>query len=71
MATQNRDPAHAEHGYRNEVSWNRGRGRQPYANQGEREAGPPDFGQEWEGGERGEHSGVNQAQMERARGTPG
>ncbi len=63
------EPLRAGHGYRNEVTWDAGRGRQPYANQGEREAGPAGFAQA-EGGSRGTHSGVHQDQAERARGVP-
>ncbi len=62
-------PLRAGHGYRNEVTWDEGRGRQPYANQGEHEAGPAGFG-EAEGGSRGARSGVHQAQAERAKGVP-
>ncbi len=65
-----RDPAtRAGHGYRNEVTWNDGQGRQPYANRGEQE-GPPAGFEEAEGGDRGVHSGVNLEQAERAKGTP-
>lgn len=71
QATPPPDPPapRAGHGYRNEVSWDEGRGRQPYANQGEREAEPAGF-IETEGGDRGAHSGVNLEQTERAKGTP-
>ena len=47
----------AGHGYRNEVNWGTGEGRQPYANRGSEEAEPPNLGDEVEAGDRGEHSG--------------
>ncbi len=65
-----RPPERARHGYRNEVSWRGGAGRQPYTNQ---EPGAPDdpaAAGEFEQGDRGVHSGVTQEQMERVRGTP-
>lgn len=68
-AQKQRPPGKAEHGFCNEVSWDEGRGRQPYANQGEREAPPGGF-EEAEGGDRGAHSGVNQEQFRRVKGTP-
>lgn len=60
----------ADHGYRNEVSWEGGKGRQPYQNQGTQEEGPPGGGDEFEAGDRGDLSGRNQGQMDEARGTP-
>ena len=60
----------AEHGYRNEVSWSGGQGRQPYANQGSEEAEPASFGEEFEAGDRGEHSGTHQQQDEQVRKMP-
>jgi hypothetical protein len=65
-----RRPDKAEHGYRNEVNWNGGQGRQPYANQGEAEAPPPNQGDEVEAGDRGEHSGTHQQQDEQVRKRP-
>ena len=53
----------AVHGSRSEVSWEGGSGRQPYANQGEEEAAPPNEGDEFEAGDRGERSGNNQEQL--------
>lgn len=52
----------ARHGYRNEVSWDGGRGRQPYANQ-EEEIGPA-AAHEAEGGSRGDASGRTIEQLE-------
>lgn len=63
-------PARAGHGYRNEVSWRSGRGRQPYANQAPDAPHPPTALPEAEQGDRGEHSGVHQQQARDARGTP-
>lgn len=60
----------AEHGYRNEVTWDDGKGRQPYSNQGEVEQGPASAG-EFEGGNAGETAGRNAEDMEAVRGTPG
>ena len=53
----------AKHGYRNEVSWDGGKGRQPYANQGEEEQGT-DAARETEAGNRGEASGRNLDDLE-------
>ena len=60
----------AGHGYRNEVSWDggRGRGRQPYTNQ-EKELRPA-AAREFEGGDAGEVAGRNLEQMEEVAGTP-
>ncbi len=67
-------PPRAGHGYRNEVNWDteqgEGQGRQPYANQPEGANIPPAGMPEVPGGDRGEHSGTNQEQMEQVRGTP-
>lgn len=52
----------AQHGYRNEVSWDQGRGRQPYANQ--EEAIGPAAAPEAEGGSRGDASGRTIEQLE-------
>jgi hypothetical protein len=54
---------HAKHGYRNEVSWDGGAGRQPYANQGEEEQ-DPGAAHEIEGGNRGAASGRNIEDLE-------
>ena len=53
----------AEHGPQSEVTWDDGKGRQPYANQGQEETssgGLPDI----EGGDRGKASGRNLDQLE-------
>ena len=60
---------HAKHGYRNEVSWDGGKGRQPYTNQGSEEQGT-DAAPEAEGGNRGDASGRNLDQMEEVKGKP-
>jgi len=71
-----KDPGEAEgdgraaHGYRNEVSWDGGKGAQPYSNQGSEEQGPASA-REYEGGDRGDVSGRNLEQMEEVKGTPG
>jgi hypothetical protein len=53
----------AKHGYRNEVSWDDGKGRQPYANQGEEEQAS-DAAPEPEAGNRGAASGRNLEDLE-------
>ncbi|TFZ01218.1 hypothetical protein [Ramlibacter rhizophilus] len=58
----------AEHGYRNEVSWDGGQGHQPYANQGERE--PEPGAAEYSEGDRGVHSGENLEQLEEVKRKP-
>jgi hypothetical protein len=52
----------AKHGYRNEVSWDGGKGRQPYTNQ-EEEQGPA-AAHESEAGNRGAASGRNLEDLE-------
>lgn len=59
----------ARHGYRNEVSWDGGKGRQPYANQGSEEQAT-DAAPEAEGGNRGDASGRNLDQLEDVSGKP-
>lgn len=59
----------AQHGYRNEVSWDGGKGRQPYTNQ--EEELPPAAAQDFEGGDAGDVAGRNSEQMEEVKGTPG
>jgi hypothetical protein len=59
----------AEHGTPSEVSWNGGAGRQPYANQGPREAEQTGGG-EFSEGNRGELSGRNLEQLERVKKKP-
>lgn len=65
------DPvAKARHGYRNEVNWEGGSGRQSYSNQGTTETPSPASGAEFAEGNRAGRSGQNQGQLERARGKP-
>ena len=59
----------AQHGYRNEVSWDGGKGRQPYTNQ--EEELPPAAAQDFEGGDAGDVAGRNSEQMEQVTGKPG
>jgi hypothetical protein len=58
--------AHARHGYRNEVTWEGGSGRQPYTNQ-RRGQPSPGAAEEVPEGNRGRQSGVNQEQFEDAK----
>lgn len=60
----------ARHGPPSELSWHSGQGRQPYANQGSREAEETNCGDHYDSGDRGVHSGTNLTQMEQVRGTP-
>jgi hypothetical protein len=62
------DDTVAGHGPRNEVNWEGGSGRQPYANRGKEEAAEP-AGEPAEGN-RGEKSGRNLDQLDEARGKP-
>jgi hypothetical protein len=64
-----RGDGQAAHGYRNEVSWDGGKGAQPYANQGEVEQGTDAAG-EFEGGDRGDASGRNLDQLEEVKRKP-
>jgi hypothetical protein len=59
----------ARHGPRSEVTWEGGSGRQPYANQGERETTESDNHEVAEGN-RGEESGRNIEQLDKVKGTP-
>jgi hypothetical protein len=61
---------HAAHGYRNEVSWDGGKGYQPYTNQEEVANGGTDAMPSVEGGDRGELSGRNLEQLEAAKQKP-
>lgn len=60
----------ARHGYRNEVNWEGGSGRQPYGNQDRRGAPSPAAGDEVAQGNRVERSGVTQDQLERVKQKP-
>ena len=59
----------AEHGYRNEVSWDDGKGAQPYANRGEVEQAPDAMPQP-EAGNAGEAAGRNVEQLRAAKEKP-
>lgn len=59
----------AKHGYRNEVSWDDGKGRQPYTNRGEEEQDVA-AAHEAEAGSRGAASGRNLEDLEALKGTP-
>ena len=64
-------PGAAQHGPRNEVTWEGGSGRQPYANQGQQEAAEPSpIDDEIVEGNRRERSGRNLQQLEQARRKP-
>ena len=58
----------AEHGAQSEVTWNGGKGRQPYANQGTQETAG-DAGEVAQG-DRGDLSGRNMEQLEQVRKKP-
>ena len=60
----------AEHGSRTEVNWKTGKGRQPYPNQEPEVAGPPNGGDEFPAGDRGDLSGRNLDQLEEAKRKP-
>jgi hypothetical protein len=59
----------AEHGTTSELTWDQGRGRQPYSNQGPVEADEPGPGEIPEGN-RGEASGRNAEQLDQVRKMP-
>ena len=61
---------HAGHGYRNEVTWEGGAGRQPYANQGDEEQ-ETDAAAEVEGGDAGAAAGRNVEQLDEVKRMPG
>ena len=58
----------ARHGYRNEVSWDGGRGRQPYTNQ--EEELPPAAAGEFECGNAGDTAGRNLQDLEEVKRKP-
>jgi len=60
----------AEHGSQTEVNWDSGKGREPYPNQEPEVAGPPNGGDEFAGGDRGDLSGRNLDQLEEAKRKP-
>ncbi len=65
-----RPPGKAEHGYRNEVSWDGGKGFQPYQNQGDKEGHEPGLAHDHAQGDRGEHSGTNIEQLDEVKRKP-
>ncbi len=65
------NPPKASHGFRSEVSWDQGRGSQPYSNQGPEESREPNLGNEFDGGDQGEHAGVSREQLKAVKGLPG
>ena len=62
--------APAKHGYRNEVNWEGGSGRQPYSNQGSKAKPSPSAAEEVPEGNRAERSGRTQEQLERLKSKP-
>ena len=72
---ESKDPGEAQgdggaaHGYRNEVSWDGGKGRQPYTNQGDEEQGPA-TAREYEAGNAGDVAGRNIEQLEAVKRKP-
>lgn len=62
--------APAQHGYRNEVNWEGGSGRQPYGNLGSRAKPNPSAADEVPEGNRAERSGRTQEQLERLKAKP-
>jgi hypothetical protein len=60
----------AKHGYRNEVSWDGGEGRQPYTNRGDTEQGAEAM-PETEAGNAGEAAGRNLEQLREVKEKPG
>ncbi|MGZ5194089.1 MAG: hypothetical protein ACXWJM_01690 [Ramlibacter sp.] len=68
MSQSDKQPK-AEHGTPSEVTWDQGKGRQPYSNQGPVEADEPGSGEIAEGN-RGEASGRNAEQLDQVRKMP-
>ncbi len=62
--------AEAKHGYRNEVTWDEGKGRQPYANRGDVEQGAEAM-PETEAGNAGDAAGRNLEQAREVKEMPG
>lgn len=69
-ADDNAQPAQARHGYRNEVTWEGGSGRQSYSNQGHEETPSPAAGEESADGNRRERSGRTLEQLEQVKRKP-
>lgn len=63
-------PAKARHGYRNEVNWEGGSGRQPYGNQARAGQPSPSAAEDVPEGNRAERSGTNLEQLERVKTKP-
>ena len=63
MNDSRKDETKADHGYRNEVSWDGGKGRQPYGNRGDAEEKPAAL-PEVEGGNAREAAVRNAEQLE-------
>jgi len=66
---QHDDRKKAEHGSKTEVTWDDGKGRQPYSNQGNEEE-PSEAYREEEAGNRGNASGRNLDQLDQVKGRP-
>jgi hypothetical protein len=66
----NEEPAKAQHGYRNEVNWEGGSGRQPYSNQARAGRPSPGAADDVPEGNRAERSGTNLEQLERVKSKP-
>lgn len=64
------DAPGASHGYRNEVTWEGGQGRQPYPNQEPDAPQTPAASGDFPEGKRGMHSGVTLEQMRKVRRKP-
>jgi hypothetical protein len=60
----------AQHGYRNEVSWDDGQGRQPYSNRGDAEQVTDAF-PEAEAGDAGDTAGRNVEDLDAVKEKPG
>lgn len=60
----------ARHGYRNEVNWEGGSGRQPYSNQGKREMPSPGAAHAVPEGNRGAKSGTTVDQLAQVKQKP-
>jgi hypothetical protein len=68
---ESRGEGKAGHGYRNEVSWDDGKGRQPYGNRTEGGDQPPAAAPEVEAGNAGDASGRNQEDVDAVSEMPG
>lgn len=68
--SRDREAVKGEHGAPSEVTWESGRGRQPYGNQEDGQADAPAASHEIADGDRGELSGRNLDQLEQVRKMP-